>query len=250
LLCETLRGFVAMPHASLVAIASMCLTAHSTRTPGGGCCVNTLNGFSLTQMYPVQLDEVDAKIPEGAECDPEISGTEAISSDGKMVQDMSANCYLSSGVTTYRSVDLNLPNGTSLNAVFVYHPNGTVEADCGLTTRLGQSSQDAWCYGPDYHADQKFDGTVTYGSLVAERYALHSLTPQPQAFMDVDVENGCIPIRMPGFTITNYVNSDPAESLFAIPQECFQQGAKAVGPVKQIKSILPSLKTMRSSSVV
>jgi len=45
-------------------------------------------------------------------------------------------------------------------------------------------------------------------------------------------------------TFTNVFFDEPDEALFAIPQECFQQGAKANGRVTRPKSFFRSLKTV------
>lgn len=232
----------------LFVIASICSTVQSTRSPGDGCCVDNSNGFTLTQAYPLKYDDVFDSIPEGAQCDDEISGTEAIQREGNMYQSFSANCMVEDGITTYRSVDWNLVNGSSGSSSIIYHANGTVEANCRMSTQL-RSSSDSMCIGPKYDDDFVFEGNVTYGSLKAERYRAQQGWMR-NSFMDVDVDNGCIPIRMGRMTITNYDNSDPPESLFVIPPECFQHGAKATGPVTHLKGFLGSLKPMRSSSVV
>lgn len=237
-----------MSQASFVTIASICLTVHSAKSPGGGCCM-TSNGFSLTQTYPVQDDDMYDRIPSGADCDPEISGTQAQSADGKAVQDMSVHCEIDRDLARVRTLDLILPNGTNMFGIIIYHTNGTIDAECVFGPPLikHSSQEESYCFGPDYHADHKFAGTVTYGSLIAERYAVAPRAPG--AYIDLDVDHGCIPIRMLELTITNVVNSDPAESLFAIPPECFQQGAKIAGPVKHSKRILPFPNAIGRSSL-
>lgn len=241
-----------MSQASLIAIASMSLTVQSVRSPSGGCCVDVGDGgFSFTQTYPVQDDEVYDQLLRSfpdAYCDEEISGIQAsVWADGKAVQDMSVHCDLvgDNQLATVRSLDLLLPNGTDLYGMIIYHANGTVEADCNFGSSSQQSLQEDFCIGPNYHDEQEFVSFVTYGSLVAERYGT---SKAPGAYIDLDVDHGCIPIKAPEFTITNWVTGEPAESLFAIPPECFQQGAKAAGPVKHTKRVLPFQR--RSSSVV
>lgn len=237
-----------MSQASLIAIASMCLTVHSVRSPPGGCCVDLGDGgWSLTQTYPLSEDEVYDQLPANADCGEEISGVQAASADGKAVQDMSVHCSLEyNELVTVRSLDLLLPNGTDLWSMIIYHPNGTVEADCHFGSPPSQqSSQEDSCIGPNYHDEDEFVGFVTYGSLVAERYGNSRV---PGAYVDLDADHGCIPIKSMEFTITNWSIEEPAESLFAIPPECFQQGAKAAVPVKHTKRVLPFQR--RSSSVV
>lgn len=241
----------------LFAIASMCLTVQSTRSPGDGCCVDTMNGFSLTQSYPLHYDSLFDSIPEGAQCEDEISGTEAIQREGNAYQSFSANCLMDDGITTYRSVDWNFANGSSGSGTIIYYANGTVEAACSMSTQLKNSMKDGSCIGPKYDDNMVFVGNVTYGSLTAERYAMKPGWTK-NVFVDVDVDNGCIPITsamvsgttIVPLTITNYNNSDPPESLFVIPQECFQHGSKATAPVTHPRGFLGSLKPMRTSSVV
>jgi len=202
------------------------------------------NDVSLVQSYPFHLDEAYEKIPEGADCDEETFGAEAISADGKMYQDNAAVCRTMNGPSTYRSVNLILNNGTLLDANIIYHPNGTVEANCAFDARArpgpnpAQAQGSENCFGPKNDYPQEYVGIFTYGSLKAERYRFGN------AFLDVDVDNGCLPIRQGSATFTNMFLDDPDESLFAIPQECFQQGAKTNGPVTRPKSFFRSLQTV------
>lgn len=216
------------------------------------------NGFSLTTSYSLRHDTVFNFIPEGAQCEDDISGTEAYQAEGNMHQSFSANCLVEprndNAVTTYRSVDWDLVNGSFGRASIIYHANGTVEAYCDMyqLKSAGDPHGDN-CFGPKYDDGMVFDGIVTYGSLSVERYRYTD--PQQGGWMrnapiDIDVDNGCLPIRMGPQAVTNFVSSDPPESLFAIPPECFQHGAKTTGPVTHPKGVLWSLKAMRSSAVV
>lgn len=249
----------------LFAVASICLTVQSMRSPGDGCCWGNpnphghlTNGFSLTQSYPLHLDEVYDSIPEGVRCEEEISGTEAVQREGSMYQSFSANCMMDQDITTYRSVDWNLANGSYGSASIIYYANGTVEADC----RMGilSSSDNPGCFGPKSDDDTVFVGNVSYGSLQAERYKINNAECKynkaqcgwmKNAFLDIDVDNGCIPIRMGPMTVTNFVNADPPDSLFVIPHECtgFQHGATATSPVTHPKGFLRFLKPVRTSVV-
>jgi len=236
--------FVAMIQTSLKVLACIRLTVQSTRSPGDGCCSDVSNGVSLLLSYPFHLDEMYEKIPEGADCDEETFGAEAISADGKMYQDNAAVCRTMNGPSTYRSVNLILNNGTLLDANIIYHPNGTVEADCAFDTRArpgpnpAQAEGPENCYGPKHGDGQEYVGIFTYGSLKSERYRYGN------AFLDLDVDNGCIPIRQGPMTFTNVFFDEPDEGFFAIPHECFQQGAKASGRVTRPKSFFRSLETV------
>jgi hypothetical protein len=159
-----------------------------------------------------------------------MSGVEAISADGQMLQDMSATCIGDSGVTKYRSVNLILPDG-GVDATIIYRPDGTVEANCGGPSGrklqgLSALSPNDNCFGPKYHDDMPFAGNVTYGSLRAERFT--TTDSSLDTYIDLDVDHGCIPIFTSPFSITNYDASAPDESLFVIPPECSQQSAKVV----------------------
>jgi len=178
-----------------------------------------------------------------------MGGIEAISADGqKMLQDMSATCIERdpAEVTRYRSVNLILPDG-GVDATIIYYGNGTVEANCdgSLGRRLQAPSPDDNCFGPKYHDNQPFLGNVSYGSLRTERYG--NTLSDLSIYIDVDVDNGCLPIKSTPFTITNFDSSPPADSLFVIPPECSQQSAKASRPVTHPKSALGA---MRRSVVV
>jgi hypothetical protein len=217
------------------------------------------NGFTVTQFYSLKDDSVWDSIPEWQRelCEDDISGTEAVQAGGNMAQSFSANCLVEPhndhAVTTYRSASWNLMNGSAGSASIIYHANGTVEATCDMYQLKSSSDPASNCFGPKYHDDMVFDGTVTYGSLKVERYRItdpHQGGWMRNAPIDIDVDNGCLPIRSGPIGLTNFVNSDPPDSLFAIPPECFQHGAKTSGPVRHPKGILWSLKAMRRSSVV
>jgi len=212
-----------MTRTNLITIASICLTVQSARSPGDGCCQDVSGGFSSSLREPRSL-RFDDRIPEGAQCDLDWSGTQAVSAAGDVIQDVSVNCVVQDGITNYRSVGLSTAS-TNLGARITTHPNGTIEADCNFDSKLtGRAG--TLCVGPKYHACFEFVGIVTYGSLKAERYSCLEYNSKDQkqsdGFIDLDVENGCIPIWQEAFMITNYVASDPAQSVFAIPQECFQ----------------------------
>lgn len=247
------------------ALASTCLTVQSTRSPGDGCCMDTppAGGWWFNHTFPfVRLGPYPMfqNVPDGVDCDEEVTGVEAVRCDGEggncieddavqsLYRSYYGNCIEDDGVTTYRYFDLDLSNGTSISANIIYHADGTVEANCGLLTRLASPQDNLMCFGPKYDEDQVFEGIVSYGGVKAERYL--STRSQGEHFWDIDVDNGCIPFRVGPITMTNFVNSAPPASLFAIPPECFQQGLKATGPVANPKGFLSSLKTMRVSSVV
>lgn len=226
---------------------------HVLESTHGGCCMK-ISGASYNQSYPLQWDEVYEYVPEYAECVPDITGTSAIATDGKMLMDMSATCLLPEGPATFRSVDVNFLNGSSVHASIIYHENGTVEAHCNFEEGVKNSGPDDDCVGPDYHDDQEFDRTVTYGGFPAERFAISLYQDQStkiSTFIDLDVANGCIPIKIQGYTFTDYDASEPAESLFATPPECFQQGAQVAGaPKKHIKNALTAMRRPPVASVV
>lgn len=239
-----------MVQANVITFASVCLTVHSANSPGEGCCFPE-QGFSFHQSYPLQLDEIYDQITEMVDpssCDLEMAGIEAISADGqKMLQDMSATCIdradYDTKITKFRSVNLNLPDG-GVDATIIYHANGTVEANCD--TALGRRLQaNDNCFGPKYHDSQPFLGNVSYGSLRTERFG--NTLSGLRTYIDLDVDNDCLPIRMTPFTITDFDAAAPSDSLFVIPPECSQQSVKASRPVTHPKSALGA---MRSSVVV
>lgn len=248
----------------LFALASICLTVQSTRSPGDGCCMTRpAGGWWFNHTIPFAFGIENA--PDGADCDLEAGGVEATRCDGEggSCDEASQSFYRSyygncreddDKVATYLYFDLDLSNGTSISANIIYHSDGTIEADCGLSTRLASSllQESDMCMGPKYNEDQVFEGIVSYGSVKAERYSSGRRGSRWMSndVIDVDADNGCIPIRMSPFTITNWVNSAPPASLFTIPPECLQQGIKATGPVRNSNGFLSSLNAMRGSSVV
>jgi len=223
-------------------IASICITVQSTRIPGDGCC-SDLTSFSsnVSTTPPGQIPGV----PEGARCDLEWIGTE-VASTSQFKVDGSVNCALQDGMANYRTVKILNKNGSpNFFAVITTHPNGTVEAKCDFSltqavlkhTVLSQTVHEQQCWGPKYEVHQTFVGGVTYGSkLKAERFITDGVESDEVHATDVDVENGCVPIRQAihykgvvdgVITWTNHDFSEPAESQFEIPQECLKQSVTA-----------------------
>merc|ERR1719446_204789 len=99
------------------------------------------------------------------ECDQDLTGVEAAQCDGEggncdepsqSYRGYYGNCYEDDGVATYHTFDLHLSNGTSISANIIYHSDGTVEADCGLSTRLASPQNNSMCFGPKYVEDHVF----------------------------------------------------------------------------------------------
>merc|ERR1712224_726708 len=115
-------------------------------------------------------------IPSGSQCDPEWTGFEAQMFDGNWCQDMTISCNFPDRTPArLRSLNLQLANGTTVDASIIYHGNGTVEAKCGIKAQgapLKKTFDEDTCYGPAYNPSHVYVGPFTYGSAPVERYAV------------------------------------------------------------------------------
>lgn len=254
-----------MTQAKLIAVFGVGLTVQSTKSPGEGCCLSLRNGYALNESWPSDWIGYDIIKPAGdwpdVVCDLHVDTFEAMSADGqKAFTDTSNRCSQAdpaggpAEVYRYRSGTVMLPD-SSVDFLITHYESGPKNGtfDCRLSEgrRLqALSLDDDTCFGPKYHDDQPFVGSFRYGSLRAERFKITPSNAQAfglTSFIDVDVDNGCLPIASPPYTFSNLDLSPPDDSLFTIPPECSQHSAKASGPVMHPK---PFLWAMRSFVLV
>merc|ERR1711904_519269 len=147
-------------------------------------------------------------------------------------QDMGTQCVWEDGTSVYyRSAEFNFANGTTLRYVNAFLDNYTsVEESCVRTHSpvtppvngsIRNISQN--CYGPKYHHGILAD-YVHYGSVSATRYMWSG------QYIDIDVDNGCIPVRQspPAMTFTSFSPYSPPVSRehhfgAPLPEKCLEQ---------------------------
>merc|ERR1712048_1375909 len=205
--------------------------AQQEYTPGQGCCLDaTTSDLTLTQSYALNLDDMYDDIPAGSHCEKEWVGLEAQLLNGNWVQDMRAACQVpDAGLVHFRSLSLDLANGTGVDAAIKYYANGTVDAKCDMGAHsLRNKGPTPYCVGPSY--GDIYVGAFTYGSAPVERYARPLYADPLNGTLDFDVQNGCIPITIltpdgDQIRINNYKLEHQVlpPGTFDIPPECFQQ---------------------------
>jgi len=133
-------------------------------------------------------------------------------------------------------LSLQLANGTQIQSAIATYPNGTTAGSCRSYVRRMRSfpapTDPTMCLG-QY---QKYIGIISYGSLQVERYATSwsSESDFEDDFTDLDVENGCIPLQLGNIQARNFIHSDPAEALFAIPEDCLKPPGGANDPYTRV----------------
>jgi hypothetical protein len=201
-------------------------------------------------------------IPSGSQCDLEWTGVEAQLAEPGWIQDMRVACIFPDGeLVRLRSLNLMLSNGTTVNAGIKYHADGTADANCDLSTnavpltRNLKGQADDYCVGPAYDNITTYAGPFNYGSAPVERYTVPNAdNPLLNDTLDIDVQNGCIPVRVGRMSFNNYVLEEHQvlpEGTFDIPQECFQQSGRELPKwVRRSSFVQPFLPKGKRSTLV
>jgi len=203
--------------------------------PKDGCCLDEVklgskNGFTVNMSYALQSDSTYSLIPKGAVCESEWHGYQAIDNKGRGSQQMEVFCE---GVS-YKSVDIMSAGQLSGQYFVTKKGNGTetckvLRAAATQLPTLGSyvgGSGGIFCVGKAASSGlTRYVGPVFYGGAKFSRYAF----PDQSDYADVDVENGCLPLRVTQMArvvthFTNFKAGIPAHAL-DIPAAC----TKAVG---------------------
>jgi hypothetical protein len=201
--------------------------------PEDGCCVDEVklgfkNGFTVNMSYALHLDSTYSLIPKGAVCESEWHGYQAMDNKGHGSQQLEVFCK---GVS-YKSI--NIMSGGQYFVTKKANGTETCKVLRAAATRLPTlgsyvgGSGGNMCYGKAASSGlTRYVGPVLYGGTKFSRYAF----PDQSDYADVDVENGCLPLRLTlmGRVVTHFTNFKagiPAHAL-DIPAAC----TKAVGSV-------------------
>jgi len=156
---------------------------------------------------------------------------------------------------TYQIGDRILASGIVARHRIITYSNGTVDAKCEKRQRMPrvdvwEKYNDPWitqCMGDHV----VYDGVVSYGSLKVERYSDPMESSMyigfKRGYLDVDVDNGCIPLVQGPFSFKNFNHSVPAEPLFAIPRECFKEPDTASSDAASYDTLLGLESSFRSN---
>jgi len=237
-----------MCRSTLIVVAGICLGVQSNRSPGDGCCglQAIQDGYSIDVASPAHAEEYQRKYPgfQIYACTGEKKGKMARTANGDQLVDMSARCMYGNPdawdrekVMEIRELVLKLANGTQIQSDIATYPNGTTAGSCrNIVSRrptFPAPTDPTMCLG----MYQKYLGIISYGSLQVERYASSwwSESDLNDDFTDLDVEHGCIPLQLGrGIQARNFIHSDPAEALFAIPKDCLKPPSGANDPYTRV----------------